>query len=166
MLKKIVLLAFLCLPLGMRAQEVKIAHVNTMEIFSAMPETATAETELANLQQSFRTDIQRMEEEYGKKYTEFMQEADSLVQSIKVRRMQEIEDLKNRIETFYQDAEQQMVKKRNDLQTPILQKIQNAIKALGEEQGYTFMMETGAFLFISPKAIDATPLLKAKLGLK
>ncbi|MDR0231899.1 MAG: OmpH family outer membrane protein [Dysgonamonadaceae bacterium] len=166
MLKKIVLLAFLCLPLGMMAQELKIAHVNPGEIFNAMPETAAAETELLNLQQQIRTELQRMEEEYGRKYTEFMQESDSLVQSIKVVRMQEIENLKNRIEAFYQDAEQQIGKARNDLIAPISQKIQNAIKAVGEEHGYTYVMDSGAFIHISPKAIDITPLVKTKLGLK
>jgi len=166
MLKKIVLLAFLCLPLGMIAQEVKIAHVNSMEIFGAMPETAAAETKLANLNQSIRAELQRLEEDYNKKYTEFMQESDTLVQSIKIRRMTEIEDLRGRIETYYQQAEQEIAKTRNDLQAPIVQKIQDAIKAVGEDQGYTYVMEAGAFIFISPKAIDATPLVKTKLGLK
>ncbi|MCL2651131.1 MAG: OmpH family outer membrane protein [Candidatus Azobacteroides sp.] len=166
MLKKIVLLAFLCVPLGMFAQEIKLAHVNTMEIFNAMPETAAAETELANFNQSLQAELQRMQDEYNKKYTEFMQQQDSLAQSIKIRRMTEIEDIKNRIETFYQQADQDVAKKRNDLNAPIIQKIQTAIKAIGDEHGYTYMMEQGGFLYISPKAIDATALVKAKLGLK
>lgn len=166
MLKKIVLLAFLCIPLGMMAQEVKIAHVNSMEIFSVMPETAAAETELANYSQSMREEYQRLEEEFNKKYTEFMQQQDTLVESIKIRRMQEVQDLQGRIETFAQQAEQDIAKKNNDVRAPIIQKIQEAIKAIGEEQGYTYIMEMGAFLYISPNAVDATPLVKTKLGLK
>jgi len=165
-MKKIVLLAFLCLPLGMKAQEVKIAHVNTLEIFNAMPETSAAETELANLGQSLRTELQRMEEEYNRMYTQFMQQQDSLPQSIKIKRMQEIEDKKNRTETFYQQAEQEVAKKKEELNAPIAQKIQAAIKAVGDEQGYTYMMESRVFAYTSPKAIDATPFVKAKLGIK
>ncbi len=166
MLKKIVLLAFLCIPLGMMAQEVKIAHVNSMEIFSIMPETAAAETEMANFSQSLRDEFRRMEEEYAKKYTEFMQQQDTLVESIKVRRMTEVQDLQSRLETFAQQADQDIAKKNNDVRAPIIQKIQDAVKAVGEEQGYTYIMEMGAFIFISPKAVDATPLVKTKLGLK
>lgn len=166
MLKKIVLLAFLCLPLGMMAQEIKIAHVNSMEIFSAMPETAAAETELANLNQEIRNEIQLMESEHSRKLSEFVQQRDTLSQSIQERRIAEIEDIKNRIETYYQQSEQRVIKARNDLQAPIIQKIQEAIKAVGEEQGYTYMMETGAFLYVSPKTIDATSSVKSKLGLK
>jgi len=80
--------------------------------------------------------------------------------------MQEIEDLKNRIETAYQQGDQDMAKRKNELQAPIIQKIQNAIKSVGDEQGYTYIMEAGAFMYISSKAVDATPLVKAKLGLK
>ena len=166
MLKKIVLLAFLCLPLGMMAEEVKIAHVNTQDIFTAMPETAAAESELATLNQKITSDLQSMQDEYNKKYTDFMQASDTLVQSIKVRRMQEIEDLKTRIETAYQQGDQDMAKRKSELQAPIIQKIQDAIKAVGDEQGYTYIMEAGAFMYISSKAVDATPLVKAKLGLK
>ena len=96
-----------------------------------------------------------------------MQQSDSLAQSIRIRRMQEVEDLKNRIETFYQQAQQDVAKKRNDLNAPIVQRIQSAIQAVGNEQGYTYMMEMGAFLYASPtKSIDATQQVKDKLGLK
>ena len=166
MLKKIVLLAFLCFPFGMFAQDLKIARVNTMEIFNVMPETTAAETELANFNQSLQTELQRMEEEYNRKYTEFMQQSDTLVENIKVRRMQEIHGLREKIENFYQESQQNIVKKREELNAPIIQRIQSAIKSVGEEQAYTYIMEIGAFLYISPKSIDATPQVKAKLGLK
>ena len=166
MLKKILLLTFLCLPLGMIAQEVKIAYVNSMEIYNVMPEASAAETEMANLNQSLRAELQRLEDEYNNKYTEFMQQQDSLVQSIKIRRMQEIEDMKNKVETYYQQAEQEVAKKRSELNASIIQKMQAAIKEVGDEQGYSYMMEMGGLLYVSPKAIDATSQVKAKLGLK
>lgn len=167
MFKKIVLFALLLLPMGVFAQEnAKIAHVNSMEIFNAMPETAAAEKEFAAFNQSFQDELKRLEEEYNKKYTEYMQQQDSLTQSIRIRRLQEVKDLEERIQTFYQQSSQESQKKREDLNMPIIQKIQNAIKAVGDENGYTYVMEAGAFIYVSPKAIDATPLVRTKLGLK
>ena len=166
MLKKFVLLAFLCVPLGMIAQEVKIAHVNTVEIFNAMPETSAAETALANLNQEVRAELQRLQSEYERKLNELQQQQDSLSEATKANRIKEIQEAQNRIETFYPQAEQQIADRTKELQAPIIQKIQTAIKAIGEEHGYTYMMEAGGFLFISPKAVDATSLVKAKLGLK
>jgi len=166
MLKKIVLLTFLCLPLGMMAQELKIAYVNSMEIFNAMPETSAAETTLANLKQEVRAELQRMESQYNSTVEEFKQLPDSLSPEVKINRMKELEGIRERMQTYYQQSEEAIAKKSNDLQAPIVQKIKNAIKTVGDEQGYTYMLEEGAFLYASPKAIDATSLVKAKLGLK
>lgn len=166
MLKKLILFAFILLPLGAFAQEMKIAHVNTTEIFNSMPETAAAEKDLVAYNQALEKELKTMQDEFQKKYTEWMQQQDSLAESIKVRRMQEIEDLRNRIENFYQQSVQDAQKKREDLNAPIVQKIQNAIKAVGEEHRFTYIMEAGAFLYVGSNASDATPLVRTKLGLK
>ena len=50
--------------------------------------------------------------------------------------------------------------------TPIQQKIQDAIKAVGAEQGYTYIIDPQVLLFQGSNAIDATQLVKTKLGLK
>jgi Outer membrane protein len=166
MFKKIVLIAMILLPMGVFAQELKIAHVSYQEIFADMPETAAAQKELTTLNESLEKELQTMQEEYNKKYTEFMQQQDSLAQSIKIRRMQEVNEIKDRIETFFQQANQEVEKKREELNVPILTKINDAIKAVGAENGFSYILETGQFYFVSPNATDATPLVKRKLGLK
>ena len=97
---------------------------------------------------------------------DFQQQSDSLVQSIKVRRMQELQDIRERLSTYYEQSQQEFENKRNELNAPIIQKIQDAIKVVSEENGYTYVLEKGGFLFVSPNATDATPLVKAKLGIK
>ncbi len=166
MLKKLVVFALFLIPVGAFAQEVKIAHVNTQEIFNAMPEVSAMESQIASLNKSFTDELKTSENEYNVKYTKFMQEIDSLNESIKVRRMQELEDMKQRIETFYQQARQDVQKEQEKLLAPIQKKIKDAITAVGDEQGYAYIMENGVFLYMSSKSIDATPLVKTKLGLK
>ena len=165
MLKKIVLAALFFLPLGALAQD-KIAYVNYSEVLSAMPETAAAEDELAKFSQTITNELRRMEDEYNKKMAEFQQQSDSLAQSIKVRRMQDLQDLRERTATFYEQSQQEVTKKQSDLITPINQKFQDAVQAVGEEHGFTYVLERGAFLYIAPNAADATPLVKAKLGIR
>jgi outer membrane protein len=166
MFKKFILFALLALPAGAFAQEVKIAHVNTQEIFNNMPETSAMETTVANLNQGYTDELKRMEDEYNKKYAEFVEQADSLAESIKVRRMQEVQDLQQRIQTFYQQARQDVQKKQQELLAPIQKKISDAVKAVGDENNFSYIFETGAFLYASPKSTDATQLVKTKLGLK
>lgn len=166
MFKRVLVIALLTVSVSAFAQEVKIAHVNTQEIFNAMPEVSAMESEIANLNKEFTDELKRLEEEYEKKYSEFMQRADSLPESIKIRRMQEVQDSQQRIETFYQQARQDVQKKQQELLAPIQKKIADAIKVVGEEQNYTYVLEDGTFLYISPNAINATSLVRTKLGLK
>lgn len=167
MLKKTLLFVLLAFPFGMFAQDMKIAYVNTQEIFNAMPEVSQMESTLASENQKYTEELKRMQEEYNNKYTQFMNSADSLPENIKIRRMQEVQDLQQRTETFYEQARQDMAKKQQELQAPIEKKIADAIKTVGDEQGYTYVVQSMVFIYISPtKSIDATPLVRAKLGLK
>ena len=85
-----------------------------------------------------------------------------------LRRTQELEDIRQRVENFTQVAQQDMNKKQQELLAPIQDKLRNAIKAVGDEKGYAYIIDNnpGIVLYTGNAAIDATPLVKAKLGLK
>lgn len=64
----------LILPMGVFAQNLKFGHINAMEIVSAMPEYTKAQSELQALNKQLGQDLQRSQEEFSKKYQEFMQQ--------------------------------------------------------------------------------------------
>ena len=164
-MKKLIVLIFMLLPLGVFAQD-KIAIVNTADIFNIMPEVSAVEKQLATLNEQYEKEFKTMQDEYTKKYSEYMSKQDSLTENIKLRRQQEIQDLETRIQNFVPVAQQEIQKKQEELYTPIQKKIQDAIKAVGDEKGYTYIINPQVLLYTGSSAIDATPLVKAKLGLK
>ena len=95
-----------------------------------------------------------------------MSKQDSLTENIKLRRQQEIQDLETRIQNFVPVAQQEIQKKQQELYTPIQKKMQDAIKAVGDEKGYTYIINPQVLLYTGSAAVDATALVKAKLGLK
>jgi len=107
-----------------------------------------------------------MQDEYQKKYSDYIAQQDSLTENIKLRRMQEIQDIQERINNFVQVAEQDVQKKQQELFTPIQQKVQATIKAVGDEKGYMYIIDPSVLLYIGTSGVDATPLVKSKLGLK
>ena len=165
-MKKLIVLLLMILPLGAIAQEVKIAFVKTQEVFMAMPEVSGMEKQMADLNEKYRVELKQMQDEYQKKYSDFVAQQDSLTENIKVRRMQDIQDMQQRMDNFVQVAQQDVTKQQQDLITPIQQKISDAIKAVGAEQGYTYIIDPQVLLYTGPNAIDATPMVKTKLGLK
>lgn len=165
-MKKLIVSMLLLLPLGLVAQEVKIAMVNTNEIFTVMPEVSTMENELVAMAKQYEQELKIMEDEYTRKYTDYMAQGDSLTENIKQLRMQEIQDLHSRIENFYVMANESRNKKQEELMVPIREKIQKAIDTVGEENGYTYILNPGALLYVSKNAVDATDKVKAKLGIR
>jgi outer membrane protein len=154
------------IPLGICAQEVKIAIVNYGEVFNLMPEVSEVETKLAALNEQYEKDLKVMTDEYQKKYTDYMAQQDSLTENIKLRRQQEIQDLETRIQNYVPSARQDLEKQGEELYAPVREKLQNAIKAVGDEKGYTVIINPQALLYVGSTAVDATPFVKTKLGLK
>ena len=148
------------------AQEAKIAFVNTQEVFMALPEVADMRKQIDDLNANYQKELETMQNEFQKKYSDFIAQQDSLTENIKVRRMQEVEDLRQRMDNFVQVAQQDVNKKQQELIAPIQQKMADAIKAVGTEQGYTYIIDPQVLLYTGPNAIDATPFVKTKLGLQ
>ena len=122
-MKKLIALLLMILPFAgvVSAQEAKIAFVNTQEVFMAMPEVADMQKKLDELNAKYKKELETMQSEFQKKYSDFVAQQDSLTENIKVRRMQDIQDM---------------------------------------------IIDPQVLLYTGPNAIDATPMVKTKLGLK
>ena len=164
-MKKLIIFLLMMLPLGDFAQESKIAIVNTQEVIQAMPEFATMQKQMADMEAKYKNEMQVMQDEYNKKYSDFVAQQDSLTENIKMRRMQELQDMEQRTQNFIQISQQDFQKKQGELFTPIQDKLKNAIKAVGDEKGYTYILDPQIVLYQGNTAVDATQFVKAKLGI-
>jgi outer membrane protein len=165
-MKKIFVLMLLVLAMGLQAQEIKIAVVNTQKIMTAMPDISEVESQLATMGQQYEKELKAMNDEYTRKYAELQSQSDSLTDNIRMMRLQELNDIQARAENFAPQARDHMQKKQEELMAPIREKIQKAIKEVGEENGYTYILEPSIILYMSPSAVDATDKVKTKLGIK
>ncbi len=164
-MKKLIVLLLMILPLGAIAQEVKFSFVKTKDVFMAMPEVSGLVKQMADLNEKYRVELKQMQDEYQKKYSDFVAQQDSLTENIKLRRMQEIQDIQERMDNFVQVAQQDVQKKQQELLQPIQQKLHEAIQKVGEEKGYTYIIDPAALLYTGTNAVDATPFVRTKLGL-
>ena len=164
-MKKLIIFLLMMLPLGVFAQESKFAIVNTQEVIQAMPEFATMQKQMADMEAKYKNEMQVMQDEYNKKYSDFVAQQDSLTENIKMRRMQELQDMEQRTQNFIQISQQDFQKKQGELFTPIQDKLKNAIKAVGDEKGYTYILDPQIVLYQGNTAVDATQFVKAKLGI-
>ena len=168
-MKKLIICAF-CAICGFTTAnaQAKFGHVNTQEIIQAMPEFATARADIEKLTQQYEADLKSMQDELQKKADAFEKEQATLPENIKTRRNQELQDLYQRIQQTYQDNQQALGKAQQEKMQAITTKVLDAIKAVGQEGGYVYVMDMSAGIpYISTTlSTDVTVQVKAKLGLK
>jgi len=168
MIKKIVVLMLLALPVSSMMAQEKLAYVNIQEIFQVMPELSDVEKTIADLNEQYKKELDKMYEEYAAKAKEYQDNLQTMAESIKTRRQGEIVDIEKRIGTFQQSANEELQKKQMELVNALRQKILTATSEIGTENNYTYIFDISAqsIAYHSPKAVDVTPLVKKKLGIK
>ena len=167
MLKKIALLLMLILPMSVFAQ--KFGHIKTQEILTAMPEYTKAQTDIQTMQQQYDDEMKRLGEELNKKFAAYQQEQANLPKNIQERRQKELQELNERGMQMQQDAQQQLQQSWMQMLEPIAKKIDDAIKAVGQEGGYVYIFDlnTTNIPFVNETlSTDVTDAVKAKLGIK
>ncbi|MDR2146559.1 MAG: OmpH family outer membrane protein [Tannerella sp.] len=167
-MKKIILSLLLFIPWGMFAQVQKHAVVDEMSVIGAMPEIPSVETEIAKLTKEFQAEYQKLLDDYNRKFSAFTQQQDSLSENIKILRLQEIQEITTKTQNFVPMAEETIARKRQELLTPIQEKVQKAIQEVGAENGLAYILpkDPQIVLYSGSSAIDVTDKVKAKLGIK
>jgi outer membrane protein len=162
--KKIIITMMLILPMAVSAQ--KFGHINTQELFSQMPEVAVVKLKMDTIQGQYEAQLASMNEEIQKKMQDYQAQEATMADAVKQIRQQELQEMNQRIQLFYQTAEQDIQKKQQELLTPVHERMAKAIKAVGERENYTYIFDSQAMVHIGNDAIDATPAVKKELGIK
>lgn len=165
MFKKLFILFLIVAPIGVYAQD-KLAYINTQEIFTQMPEIKDVENKLAAKQEEIQKNLTAIQGEYEKKMEEFKASTAEVTEAVLTDRQKQIQQIQERYETYQENSEKEFQTLRQQLLTPIQQKLQKAIKTIGDKNGYTYIIEAGATPYISTSAVDAGKLVKVELGIK
>ena len=75
----------------------------------------------------------------------------------------ELEALQKQIQQAYQDGQQELQKKSNELMQPIVAKVRAAIDAVGKAGNYTYIFEEGAAIYTGSNVLDVTKEVQSKI---
>lgn len=163
-MKKIILMLAMVLPMLASAQ--KLGHINSQELLAAMPELKDVQAKLDTLAGQYETQFANMQEEFNKKVAAFQQEQANMTAGVRDFRQQEIVEMEQRIQMFYQTAQKDIQAKQQEFMVPIQQKMMNAVKKVAEAQGCDYVLEAMTLHYVSPTALDLMPLVKKELGIQ
>ena len=163
-MKKIIIAMMLALPMIASAQ--KFGHVNTQELFAQMPEMNQVKLKMDTIQNQYEMQLTSMNEEFQRKMQDYQTQEATMPDAVKQIRQQELQEMNQRIQLFYQTAEQDIQKKQQELLLPVHEKMVKAIKTVGEREGYTYIFDSAAMQYIAEGANDVMPAVKKELGIK
>lgn len=167
-MKKLIIFAA-CALMAVTASAQKFGNVNMSEVFEAMPERAQIQKDMEALQSKYETELSKMGDEYQKKVADFVAEQETLEKGIAEARAQEIDQLQQRIQNFRDMAAKDIQQQQQSKVQPLIEKINKAIQAVGEKEGFTYIFDlsAGNILFYSPsQCVDVLPLVKKELGIQ
>ncbi len=151
------------------AQNLKFGHINRNELIQSMPEFDTARAQLERLNKELSNQLELLQVEYNNKAEAYLKESKNLTDLVRQTKEQELQDFQNRMQTFQQNASNQLQEKQTALFNPITQKADKAIKDIGKENGFMYIFDLSGgqvAYFDETKSINVLPLVKTKLGLK
>lgn len=164
MLKKLILLLFIVAPVSIFAQD-KIAYVNSEQLFLKMPEMKNVETTLATENEAIVKTTKEIETNYNTLVEKFRGDTTRISESLLMDRQNQLEALQKRYNDYLETSSAEFQKKRQSLLAPLQEKLMKAIKEVGDENNYTYILEAGALMYIGSNAVDANKAVKAKLGI-
>jgi outer membrane protein len=125
----------------MNAQS-KVAHINTQELVTSMPETKAAQAELDKLRKTYQADLQTMQTELENKIKQYDAEAASQTDEENSKRVQEVQGMQQSIQQYGGQAQQDMQKKELDLLKPITERAKLAIQKVARAQGFQYVLDS------------------------
>jgi outer membrane protein len=166
---KICVLGILLFSAGFaNAQAPKFGHIDMQALVQVMPERAVAEKQFLAFQKEIEDAYGIMQKELQDKFVDYSAKKDSMSETMRRMKEEDLNAMQERVQTYSQSAQQQLQGKNAELYKPILEKADKAVKEVGAEKGliYVFDMSARVILYNSKESVDILPFVKTKLGIQ
>lgn len=165
MFKKILVAILIALPVTVMAQ-VKIGVIDLQALVTESPEFAEAQNTLKASSEKYQADLKSLQEEGQRVLDEYnkLKEDATTPAAMLERREQSLMEMQQKIQQTAQTYDQHLQQQQQELMAPIVDKVQKAAQAVGQEQGLTCILPSEALIYMSTDVVDVNPLVKAKLA--
>ena len=104
----------------------KLGRINLEEIITLMPEYKEMMTNMEAYSKDLRDNLETIQVELNTKYNDFQKNKATYSEVTRQLKEKELTDLQNRLQEFYQSAQEDLQKKEKELTDPIVAKAQEA----------------------------------------
>ena len=151
--------------LPISAQQMRIGYFSHDAVLKATPEYVSAKASIENLKKQYDSEIQFAEKDFNEKYENFIENLSGMASAIREKRQSELQSILERNIAFKKESERLLAKAKKEALTPLHNKLDNAIKALGSENYVVILnIDNNAVPYINPMiGEDVTEILIDKI---
>ena len=162
-----IILPFLLFCAISRAQ-IQFGYISYEQVLKELPEYVQATQDLAALKAKYETEAQKGEEEFQRKFVDFLQGQKDFPQAIMQKRQAELQTLMDNGIAFRMKSQELIAQAEKDMMQDAHKRLNSALLEVGVEYGYGYILNTdnNSCPYINPViGVDVTELVRQKLGL-
>ena len=149
----------------------RLGYTNVDYLISLHPDSKKVDADLKNYRASLDKEAETIGKEFREKYEAYQKGSTMMAEPVRATKEKELMVLQERIQEFQKGAESDLQRKQIELLQPVLDKIQKAIDAIANENGFTYVFNSDAgygttpVLLHGPESDNVTDLVLKKLGI-
>lgn len=160
MMKRFLLLVVACLALTtVQAQDsilvLKIGFLSYDRALKAMPEYTLEQRKMADLRAEYDKELKRVEDEFNRKYEEFLDGQKDFPKTILYKRQTELKELMERNVAFKANSRRELAEAEKASMAPLRQSLNDLLAEIAKEHGLALILNTDA---------DACPYIAPNMG--
>ena len=139
-------------PATSQAAALRYGYLSVDSVLHSLPDYTIAKHKLSDLKAKYDAEMKRVEDEFNTKYQFFLQDQQELAPSILQKRQAELQELMDKNVAFKAKARQLLQEAEEEAMSPIRDKVNTAIRLVGEKRGLAFVLNTdnNAAPFLNP----------------
>ena len=140
-----------------RAQEsFRFGYLSYEGAIQSMPEYAEVQQQMKVLQEQYQAETLRVEDEFNRKYEDFLDGQRDFPRTILQKRQTELQELMEKNIEFKEQGRQELAKAEREAMAPLRIRLIELLGKIGRERGYAFIYDTDtkALPFINPAQGD------------
>ncbi|MBR1666711.1 MAG: OmpH family outer membrane protein [Bacteroidaceae bacterium] len=145
-------------------------YLSYNDVLHSMPEYEQAMKSLEELKKTYDGEMARAEQDFSKKFAEYIDGQKSFPENIMLKRQKELQQLMEQSMQFKNEAQELLTKAEEELMQPIHARLKDAIQAVGKKHNYAYVLNTdaNAYPYISGEgeAENCTDAVLTQLGIK
>lgn len=117
-------------------------YISYSEVMKQMPEYTQAQTSIEKLKIYYDQEMDRAEQEFSKKFSEYIDGFRTFPENIMLKRQKELQQLMDQSMKFKNEAQQLLSKSEKELMAPVENSLKEAIKTVGKQLRLSYVLNT------------------------